>query len=69
MDYKSCLVTALYEKNILTGIKVTDISYDNIPESINVTADKADSAKVFIWDILNGMKPSCDAIDVEITTE
>ena len=70
VEYKSCLITALYdEHNSLINLKSTEILPDNVPEKIPVTADNAATAKVFIWDSLNGMKPLCDAVDVEITTE
>ena len=59
VNYESTLIIALYSNGVLTGIKSTQISPDNVPDTITVAADTADMAKMFVWNDLNCMEPLC----------
>lgn len=58
----SKLITVFYSNGVVTGIKTTDINAGMInsgSQKIPVTNEQTDSAKVFIWNGINDMRPLC----------
>lgn len=68
-EYDSKLIAALYDNNVMTGITSNIISADNIPKTIIVTADNANTARLFIWSSIAGLQPLCKIVDAEFIKE
>lgn len=63
----SQLLTVVYNNGAMKGFAPTTItSADNgTTKSVTVSADSADSAKIFIWSDINNMKPLCENKTIE----
>lgn len=64
VPYNCELITALYKNGEMTGIKTTDITSADTEKAVTVTAESADSAKIFIWNSTSSIKPLCEAKNI-----
>lgn len=64
---KCALITALYKEGESTGLATKAFTSDTAEQTIEVAADTSDTARIFIWDSLEGMRPLCGAQTVNIT--
>ena len=64
---KSCvMITALYNGRKLAGVKIINLSNGQTSAAAAVSAGQADTAKVFIWESIDGMKPLCEPKTITI---
>ena len=64
---KSCvMITALYNGRKLAGVKIINLSNGQTSATASVSAVRADTAKVFIWESIDSMKPLCNPQAVNI---
>lgn len=67
IPYSCEILAVLYDNNEgITGIGNSEIGSEDTEKAINVSADSATTAKVFIWESLESMKPLCEAKTKEI---
>ncbi len=63
----SQILTAVYENGVLKGFTPTTVTADDNgkTKSVTVSADSADSAKVFIWGSLEDLSPLCGSTTIQ----
>ena len=63
--YGSSLIVVLYNNNLMSAVAEKRINFGDTSAEVELPDCNADSAKVFIWDSLKGMKPLCTAIPID----
>lgn len=66
VEYDSRIIAVTYGGGAVTGASFETISVGDTEKTITIKAETADTAKVFIWDSLNSMRPLCPAAEVLI---
>lgn len=66
VEYDSSIIAITFDNGALTGAKFETISAGDTEKDITVNAEAVKTAKVFIWDSLNGMRPLCEPKTITI---
>jgi hypothetical protein len=67
IPYNCEILAVLYDNNEgITGIGNSEIDFGDTEKTITISADSATTAKAFIWESLESMKPLCEAKTKEI---
>lgn len=61
IPYNCELICVMYDNDTVSGFNSKTVTSSDSSAEIIVNADRADTAKVFLWDSLYGMKPLCEA--------
>lgn len=65
VQYSSSLITAVYKDGRMVNMSVTPLETGDTKKSVTVTADSADTAKVFIWGDLGRLTPLCESKTID----
>ena len=66
----SVLGASFYQDDVLVGLSTADVTAATLfPIQLEVDAEAADRAKVFVWNNMQQAKPLCEAKDIPITEE
>jgi hypothetical protein len=65
VQYSSSLITAVYKDGRMVNMSVTPLETGDTEKSVTVTADSADTAKVFIWGDLVRITPLCESKTID----
>ena len=66
IDKSYVMVAAVYNGKKLAGVKIINLSKGQTSAAAAVSAGQADTAKVFIWESIDSMKPLCNPQTVNI---
>ena len=60
------LVIVIYSGDKVVNVKTTELKANDTSKLITIADDNATNAKVFIWNSLSGMRPLCEAKELDI---
>lgn len=66
VEYDSRIIAVAYDDGRAAGFGMDTLSAGDTEKFLAVSADSADSVKIFIWDSLGSMKPIADSVEVKI---